>query len=121
MPSTAQMIESAIANLQNEVPALKKLKLIFGLDIRAKGDIQVYRVEVPGPNISKGRTEDERCRIEIDRSQFNTLADEKSTAASFRRAAETGHIRFEGDSNVAKLVVRVFENHEQRAKLKKVH
>ena len=101
MSSTAQMIESAIANLQKEVPALKKMKLVFGLDIRAKGDMQVYRVEVPGPKISKGRGEDERCRIEIDRAQFNTLADEKSTAASFRRAAETGHIRFEGDSNVA--------------------
>ena len=121
MSSTAQMIESAIENLQKEVPALKKMKLVFGLDIRAKGDMQVYRVEVPGPKISKGRGEDERCRIEIDRAQFNTLADEKSTAASFRRAAETGHIRFEGDSNVAKLVVRVFETHEQRAKLKKVH
>ena len=121
MPSTAQMIESAIENLQTEVPALKKLKLVFGLDIRAKGDIQIYRVEVPGPKISTGRGEDERCRVEIDRAQFNTLADEKSTAASFRRAAETGHIRFEGYSNVAKLIVRVFETHEQRAKLKKVH
>jgi len=121
MPSTAQMIESAIGNLQEEVPALKKLKLIFGLDIRARGDMQTYRVEVPGPQISKGRGEDERCRVEIDRAQFNTLADEKATAASFRRAAETGHIRFDGDSNVAKLIVRVFETHEQRAKLKKVH
>lgn len=121
MASTAQMIESTIGNLQREVPALKKLKLVFGLDIRAKGDMQTYRVEVPGPQISKGRGEDERCRVEIDRAQFNTLADDRSTAASFRRAAETGHIRFEGDSNVAKLIVRVFETHEQRAKLKKVH
>ena len=59
--------------------------------------------------------------VEIDRQQFNQLADEKSTVGSYRRAAETGHIRFEGDSNVAKLVIRVIEAHEQRAKLKKVH
>jgi hypothetical protein len=115
------MIESAVNHLQEEVPALKKLKLVFGLDLRAKGDIQTYRVEVPGPKISKGRGEDERCRVEIDRAQFNVLADDKSTIASYRRAAETGHIRFEGDPNVAKLMIRVFEAHEQRAKLKKVH
>ena len=115
------MIETAVLHLQEEVPALKKLKLVFGLDLRAKGDIQVYRVEVPGPKVSKGRGEDERCRIEVDRKQFNQLADEKSTIASYRRAVETGHIRFEGDSNVAKLIVRVFEAHEQRTKLKKVH
>ncbi len=121
MASTAQMIESAVNHLQNEVPALKKLKLVFGLDIRAKGDMQTYRVEVPGPKVSKGRGEDERCRVEIDRAQFNQLADDKTTIASYRRAAETGHIRFEGDSNVAKLIIRVFEAHEQRAKLKKVH
>ncbi len=121
MASTAQMIESAVNHLQEEVPALKKLKLVFGLDIRAKGDMQTYRVEVPGPKVSKGRGEDERCRVEIDRAQFNQLADEKSTVASYRRAAETGHIRFEGDSNVAKLIIRVFETHEQRARLKKVH
>ena len=90
-------------------------------DLRAKGDMQTYRVELPGPKVSKGRGEDERCRVEIDRQQFNQLADDKSTIGSYRRAAETGHIRFEGDSNVAKLVIRVIEAHEQRAKLKKVH
>lgn len=115
------MIESAVNNLQNQVPALKKLKLVFGIDIRAKGDMQTYRVEVPGPKVSKGRGEDERCRIEIDRAQFNQLADPRSTISSFRKAAETGHIRFDGDSNVAKLVIRVVETHEQRARLKKVH
>jgi len=115
------MIESVVNNLEREVPALKNLKLVFGLDIRAKGDMQTYRVKVPGPEVSKGRGEDERCRVEIDRQQFNQLADPKSTIASFRKAAETGHLRFEGDSNVAKLVVRVIETHEQRARLKKVH
>lgn len=121
MSNTTQMIESAVNHLQEEVPALKKLRLVFGLDIRAKGDMQTFRVEVPGPKVSKGRGEDERCRIEIDRQQFNQLADDKSTIGTFRKAAETGHIRFEGDSNVAKLVIRVIDAHEQRAKLKKVH
>ena len=109
MPSTPEMISTALDGLMNEVPALKKLKLVFGLDIRAKGDIQTYRVELPGPEISKGRGEDERCRIEIDRPTFNSLADPKSGLSVYRRAVEDGHIRFEGDANVAKLVAKVVE------------
>ena len=121
MASTAQMIGQAVNNVLEEVPALKKLKLVFGVDLRARGDVQTYRVELPGPEVTKGRGEDERCRVEIDRTQFNQLADPKAGLSAFRRAAETGHIRFEGDQNVAKLVVRVIDNHEQRAKTKKVH
>ena len=121
MASTAQMVESVVNALQEEVPALSKLKLVFGLDIRAKGDVQTYRVELPGPEVSKGRGEDERCRIEIDRPTFNALADPKSGLSAYRRAVEDGHVRFEGDANVAKLVAKVVETHEQRTSLKKVH
>lgn len=121
MASTAEMIGNAVDGLTSEVPALKKLKLVFGLDIRAKGDVQTYRVELPGPEVSKGRGEDERCRVEIDRPTFNALADPKSGLAAYRRAVEDGHVRFEGDANVAKLVAKVVENHEQRSSLKKVH
>ncbi|MGA1213151.1 MAG: hypothetical protein ACO3ZZ_05405 [Solirubrobacterales bacterium] len=121
MASTPEMIGTALDGLLDEVPALRKLKLVFGLDIRAKGDIQTYRVELPGPEVSKGRGEDERCRIEIDRPSFNALADPKSGLSAYRRAVEDGHVRFEGDANVAKLVVKVVETHEQRASLKKVH
>ena len=39
MASTAEMIVGAVDGLTGEVPALKKLKLVFGLDIRAKGDV----------------------------------------------------------------------------------
>ena len=121
MSSTPQQIENAVNGLVEEVPALRKLKLVFGVDLKAKGDVQTYRVEMPGPVITKGRGEDERCRVEIDRQQFNQLSDAKAKVPAYRRAAETCHIRFEGDPNVAKLVIRVIESHEQRASIKKVH
>ena len=120
MASTAEMIVSAVDGLTGEVTALKKLKLVFGLDIRAKGDVQTYRVELPGPEVTKGRGDDERCRVEIERQAFNTLADPKSGLAAYRRAVEDGQVRFEGDQNVARLVAKVVETHEQRASLKKV-
>lgn len=119
MASTAEQIETAVTRFQAEVPALQKLKLVFGLELRAKHDIQLYRVELPGPKVSKDLAQDERVLVEIDRPQFNLLA-EKGTLKSYRRAAETGHIKASGDSNVVKLIVQVVERQEERAKLRKV-
>jgi hypothetical protein len=120
MASTPELIRTAVERFQAEVPSLAKLKLVFGLELRAKHDIQLYRVELPGPKISKDLAQDERVLVEIDRPQFNQLA-EKGTLSSYRRAAETGHIKVTGDSNVVKLIVQVVEKQEERARLRKVH
>jgi hypothetical protein len=120
MASTADLIETAVERFQAEVPALRKLKLIFGLELKGRGDIQLYRVELPGPKIRKDLAQDERVLVQIDRAQFNELA-EKGTLKSYRRAVETGHIKASGDSNVLKLVAQVVERQEQRARLKKAH
>ena len=120
MASTADLIRTAVERFQAEVPALQNLKLVFGLQLKAKHDVQLYRVELPGPKISKDLAQDERVLVEIDRPQFNELA-EKGTLRSYRRAVETGHIKATGDSNVVKLVAQVVEKQEERARLKKVH
>jgi len=120
MASTSELIKTAVERFQEEVPALHNLKLVFGLELKAKHDIQLYRVEVPGPKISKDLAQDERVLVEIDRPQFNELA-EKGTIKSYRKAWETGHIKVTGDSNVRKLIAQVVEKQEQRARLKKVH
>jgi hypothetical protein len=117
---TKGQIESLISRFQAEVPALQKLKLVFGLELKGRGDVQLYRVELPGPKISKDLAQDERVLVQIDRPQFNELA-EKGTLKSYRRAVETGHIKATGDSNVKKLVVQVVERQEQRSRLKKAH
>ena len=118
--STPELIRTAVERFQQEVPALQKLKLIFGLELKAKHDIQLYRVELPGPKITKDFAQDERVLVEIDRPQFNELA-EKGTLKSYRRAAETGHIKANGDSNVLKLIAQVVDRQEARNKLRKVH
>jgi hypothetical protein len=118
MASTADLIRTAVERFQAEVPALQKLKLVFGLELRGRGDIQLYRVELPGPKISKDLAQDERVLVEIDRPQFNELA-ERGTLKSYRRAVETGHIKATGDSNVKKLIAQVVERQEQRSRLKK--
>ena len=120
MASTSDLIRTAVERFQAEVPALANLKLVFGLQLKAKHDIQLYRVELPGLKISKDLAQDERLLVEIDRPQFNELA-EKGTLKSYRRAVETGHIKANGDSNVVKLIAQVVEKQEARNRLKKVH
>jgi hypothetical protein len=119
MASTSDLIKTAVERFQAEVPALQKLKLVFGLELKARHDIQLYRVEVPGPKISKDLAQDERVLVEIDRPQFNELA-ERGTIKSYRKAFETGHIKVTGDSNVRKLIAQVVSRQEARAQLRKV-
>ena|SRR5690349_3712419 len=120
MASTPELIKTAIERFQAEVPALQRLKLVFGLELKARHDIQLYRVVLPGPQVSKELAQDERVLVQIDRPQFNELA-ERGTVKSYRRAYETGHIKVTGDSNVKKLIAQVVERHEERARLKKAH
>jgi hypothetical protein len=118
--STPQLIETAVKRFQAEIPALQKLKLVFGLELRGRGDVQLYRVEVPGPKISKAVADDARVTVAMPRSDFNELATE-GRARDYRRAYEAGHLKVEGDANVQKLIAQVVARHEQRAGLKKVH
>jgi len=118
--STADLIKQAVEGLQADVPALSKLKLVFGLELRGRGDVQVYRVEVPGPKISKGFSDDERVTVSVPRSHFNELAAD-GKAKNWHEAYDLGHVRVEGDPNIQKLVGQVIAHAEARAKLRRAH
>jgi hypothetical protein len=116
--STSELIRQAVENLQREVPSLAKLKLVFGLELRGRGDVQAYRVEVPGPKISKGFGDDERIRVSIPRSHFNELVADGSIK-HWHEAWDYGHIKVEGDPNIQKLIGQVIERTEARGRLKR--
>jgi hypothetical protein len=116
--SAADLIKTAVARVQAEAPALAKLKLVFGVELPARGDVQVYRVEVPGPKISKGFSEDERLRLSIPRAMFNILAPE-GELADWQEAYEHGHLKIEGDRKVQQLIGQVIERQMARAHLKR--
>jgi hypothetical protein len=116
--STAQLIEQAVSGIQREVPALATLKLVVGLELRGRGDTQLFRVELPGPKISKGYAEDERLHISIPRSHFNELADD-GRIEHWHEAFDHGHVRVEGDQRIQRLVGQVIAKQEARSKLRK--
>ncbi|HKP21387.1 MAG TPA: hypothetical protein VJT68_07710, partial [Thermoleophilaceae bacterium] len=60
---TRSLIKQAVENLQSEVPSLKQLKLVIRLELRARGDVPVWRVEVPGPEIAKEPAGDARIDV----------------------------------------------------------
>lgn len=121
MASTQDLIRTAIERFQAEVPALAPLKLVFELELRGRGDVQMFRVEVPGPKISKAAsTEDARVTVAMPRSHFNELATQ-GTVKHYREAYDSDQIKVSGDPNIQKLIAQVISRHEERARTKKVH
>jgi hypothetical protein len=120
MASTQEQIKDAIDAFLAMVPALANLKLVFELELAGRGDVQMFRVELPGPKITKAVAADARVTITMPRAQFNELAAE-GTLKAYHRAYDTGHIKVSGDEQVQKLIAQVVERQEERARLKKAH
>src|ERR1700761_9211252 len=68
------LIEPAVNRFLDEVPALQPLKLVAGLELRGGRDLQIYRVELPGPKVSKDLPADAKVTLHVNRAQFNELA-----------------------------------------------
>jgi hypothetical protein len=113
-----ELISVAYRNITAEVPALAKLKLILRLELRGRGDVQVFRVRVPGPEISKTEPEDARIEVSVPRSHFNELV-AAGKIGDWREAYDHGHVKVTGDPNVRKLIGQVIERHEARSHLKR--
>ena len=103
-----------------EVPALQPLKLVAGLDLRARGDVQMYRVEMPGPKVSKDIAADAKVRISIPRSHFNELAT-KGRVKDWREAFAHGDAKATGIDQILKLIVNVVERQEERSRTRKAN
>ena len=115
---TAALVIRAVERFQGEVPALDELKLVFALELKGRGDLQVFRVEVPGPKVSKEQPDDARVSVTISRAEFNELA-EKGDLEMYRSAWEKGEIKASGDPNIQKLIGQVVARQLERSRLKK--
>jgi hypothetical protein len=115
---TKTLIENGVRRFQEEVPALEKLKLVIGLELRGRGDTQIYRVEVPGPKVTKDIRGDERIRLAVPRAAFNHLASE-GTIREWRQAFEHGDAKASGPNEILQLIQRVVERQEERSRTRK--
>ena len=100
------------------MPALAPLKLVVGLELRGRGDIQMYRVELPGPKVTKDIASDSKVRLMVPRSHFNELAT-KGHVRDWREAFVRGDAKATGIEQVLKLIVNVVERQEERSRTRK--
>jgi hypothetical protein len=115
---TKSLIETAVKRFLQEVPALQPLKLVAGLELRGRGDVQMYRVELPGPRVTKDIAADAKVRLSIPRSHFNELAS-KGHIREWREAFVHGDAKATGIDQVMKLIVNVVERQEERSRTRR--
>jgi hypothetical protein len=106
---TRSLIAQAVDRFTGEVPALKNLKLVIRLELRAHGgDVPIWRVELPGPKISKDPAADARVDVSIGRPEFNQLV-AKGRLRDWAAAYDRGQLRVTGDAGVIRLVGQVVQ------------
>ena len=91
---------------------------MIGLELRGRGDVQMYRVEMPGPSVSKDIASDAKVRLEIPRSHFNELAAE-GRVKHWRAAFEHGDAKATGVDQILRLIRQVVERQEERSRTRK--
>jgi len=116
---TKALIERAVLKFQEEVPALRKLKLVIELELRGRGDIQLFRVEVPGPKVTRDIASDAKVRLSVPRSHFNELA-EDGKLRHWREAFESGTVKASGPAEILKLIQSVVARQEERTRTRKL-
>jgi hypothetical protein len=100
------------------VPALAPLKLVAGVELRGRGDVQMYRVQMPGPTVTKDIASDSQVRLEVQRATFNELAT-KGHVADWRTAFEHGEAKVTGIESFIKLIGQVVERQEERSRTRR--
>ena len=108
------LIATAARNFLAEVPALAPMKLVVGVSLRGRGDIQHFRLELPEITVSMEVPADARVQVEMPRAFFNVKARE-AKGPDWIEAFTYGQAKATGPSQILKLIVNVVERHEERA------
>ena len=113
---TKLLVEKAVGDFQKLVPRLAGLRLVTELELRGRGDVQLYRVELGGKGqvrVTKDIASDAKVRVSIPRSHFNELV-ENPSLRHWREAFESGHARAQGPPPTLKAIEQVVRDQEQR-------
>jgi hypothetical protein len=113
---TRALIEQTIERFCAEVPALKQLKLVLTLELQARGgDAPIWRVEVPGPKVTKEPAGDAKLDVIVSRSHFNELAKD-GRLKHWAEAYEHGHVKVSGEPAVVSLLGNVIQRQLARVR-----
>lgn len=101
-------VETALKQLLEHVPALKPLKLIAAAEVQGGRDVQLIRIVMPGPQVTKAITPDARVTLTIRRDLLNEMI-ESNDLQAWIRAWDHGKFRVSGVQEYLKLIGQVIE------------
>ncbi len=112
------LIELATRRFLEEVPALAPIKLVVAVELRGRGDVQQFRLEMPGVKVTKGPADDARVRVDMRREFFNVMARE-GKVPDWIEAFTSGQAKGSGPEQFLKLIVNVVERQQERERTPK--
>jgi hypothetical protein len=112
------LIELATRRFIEEVPALAPIKLAVSIELRGRGDVQQFSLQMPNVKVAKGSATDAHVRVEMRREFFNVMARE-GKVADWIEAFTYGQAKASGPEQFLKLIVKVVEAHEERQHTRK--
>jgi hypothetical protein len=107
------LIEKTVARFLDEVPALKPMKLVVGIELRGRGDVQHFRLKLPELEVRKDVAADAQIRVEMPRAFFNEMAKD-ARLADWREAFMYGQAKATGPTQYLQLIERVVEKQDER-------
>lgn len=101
-------VEAALKQLLEHVPALKPLKLIAAAEVQGGRDVQLIRIVMPGPQVTKAIAPEARVTLTIRRDLLNEMV-ELNDLQAWIRAWDHGKFRVSGVQEYLKLIGQVIE------------
>jgi hypothetical protein len=112
------LIELGVRRFLKEVPALEPIKLVVGIELRGRGDVQHFRLEMPDIRVTKGPAADARLRVDMRREFFNVMARE-GKVPDWIEAFNYGQAKATGPEQFLKLIVNVVERQQERERTRR--
>jgi hypothetical protein len=113
------LIEMATRRFLEEVPALAPIKLVVGVELRGRGDVQHFRLQMPEIKVDKGAAVEAHVRVDMRREFFNVMARE-GKVPDWIEAFTYGQAKATGPEQFLKLITKVVEARQERNRTRKV-
>jgi hypothetical protein len=91
---------------------------VVGVELRGRGDVQHFRLEMPGVKVTKGPAADARLRVDMRREFFNVMARE-GKVADWVEAFAYGQAKASGPEQIMRLIINVVERQQERERTPK--
>jgi hypothetical protein len=113
------LIEFATRRFIEEVPALEPIKLVVGIELRGRGDVQHFRLEMPEVKVTKGVAVEARIRVEMQRAFFNEMLAQEAKVPDWIEAFTYGQAKATGPEQFLRLIINVVERQQERQRARK--